>query len=65
MSWEEIAERPQEEVPERKTAIPYGGTRPTASHPWKQRYDGMPTQGTTKRPLRGAEVVLTSPCATP
>lgn len=65
MNWEEIAERPQKEVPERKTATPYGGTRPMASHPWKQRYDGMPTQGATKRPARGAEVVLTSSCATP
>jgi transposase len=65
MNWEEIAERPQKELPERKTATPYGGTRPMASHPWKQRYDGMPTQGATKRPARGAEVVLTSSCATP
>jgi len=65
--WEEIAERPQrvEVEPPRKVAIPYGGTPPTASHPWKQRYDGMQARGMAKRPLRGSEIALAAPCATP
>ncbi len=64
---EEIAVRPQQAEPEppHKAARPYGGTPPTASHPWKQRYDGMTTQGMAKRPLRGVEFVLASPCTTP
>jgi transposase len=51
--WKELAERPQRaDVDQpRQGAIPYGGTPPTASHPWKQRYDGMPVQGGTKRRL--------------
>ena len=60
--WKEIAERLQRVDPPRQVAIAYGGTPPTASHPWKQRYDGMPVQGGTKRPLRGSEIVLTPPC---
>jgi len=43
MQWEELAQRPQ---PPRATIAesksrPYGGTPPTASHPWKQSYQGM------------------------
>ncbi len=65
--WKEIAERPQRtEVDQpRKIAAPYGGTPPTASHPWKQRYDGMPEQRLAKHQIRGAEIVLTPPCAAP
>lgn len=67
LRWEEIAERPQpaEVKPTHKVAIPYGGTPPTASHPWKQRYDRMPSQGKARRPLSGPPIVLTAPCATP
>ena len=65
--WEEIAERPERaaEGQPRKVAQPYGGTPPKASHPWKQRYDGMPEQGTPRGPHWGSEVLLTAPCATP
>ena len=65
--WEEIAERPQRAEVEqpRKVAIPYGGTPPTASHPWKQRYDGMVARSAARRPLAGSEIVLAAPCATP
>jgi len=67
LSWKEIAERPQraEADQPRKVAIPYGGTPPTASHPWKQRYDGMPEQSLAKHQIRGAAIVLATPCATP
>jgi transposase len=67
VGWEEIAERPQraEAEPPRKVAIPHGGTPPTASHPWRQRYDGMPEQSLAKRQIRGSEIVLAAPCATP
>jgi transposase len=65
--WEEIAERtPRAEVDRpHKTAIPYGGTPPTASHPWKQRYDAMQVRGKAKRPLAGLAVVRSAPCVTP
>src|SRR6266516_1294106 len=52
--WKELAERPRADVDQPRQGaipIPYGGTPPTASHPWKQRYDGMPVQGGTKRRL--------------
>lgn len=64
--WEEIEERPQEAVVDqpRPVGIPYGGTPPTASHPWKQRYDGMPEQSLAKHQMRGSEIVLVAPCAT-
>jgi transposase len=67
VAWEEIAERPQptETDKSRKVAIPYGGTPPAASHPWKQRYDGMPEQSLAKHQIRGSEIVLAAPCATP
>jgi len=67
VDWEEIAERPQRaEVDQpRKIAIPYGGTPPKPSHPWKKRYDGMPEQSLAKHQIRGAEIVLAPPCATP
>ena len=43
VAWEEIAARPSAAQPDpvRQAARPYGGTPPTASHPWKQRYDAM------------------------
>jgi transposase len=65
--WEEIEERPQRAEGDQpsKVSVPYGGTPPTASHPWKQRYDGMQARGTAKRPPRAPEIVLTSPSATP
>ena len=67
LRWEEIAERPQPAVaaPARKVAIPYGGTPPTADHPWKQRYAGMQTPGSSKRPPGATETVLAIPSATP
>ena len=67
VDWKEIAERPQRaEVDQsRKVAIPYGGTPPTASHPWKQRYDGMQQQSLAKHQIRGAEIVMVAPRATP
>jgi transposase len=67
VGWEEIAERPQrEEVdPPRKVALPYDGTPPAATHPWKQRYDGMPEQSLAKHQIRGAGIVLAAPRATP
>ena len=67
LSWKEIAERPQraEADQPRKVAIPYGGTPPTASHPWKQRYDGMPEQSLAKHQIRGSAIPLAAPCATP
>jgi transposase len=67
LRWEEIADRPlRADVDEpAKVAIPYGGTPPTASHPWKQRYDGMQVRGAAKRPIRESAIVLATPCATP
>ena len=67
LRWKEIAERPQraEADQPRKVAIPYGGTPPTASHPWKQRYDGMPEQSLAKHQIRGSAILLAAPCATP
>jgi len=67
LSWKEMAERPQraEADQPRKVPIPYGGTPPAASHPWKQRYDGMPEQSLAKHQIRGAALVLATPCATP
>jgi hypothetical protein len=43
VAWEEIAERPRtaRAEPAHKVTKPYGGTPPTANHPWKQRYEGM------------------------
>ena len=43
VAWEEIAERPRtaRAEPAHKTTKPYGGTPPTANHPWKQLYEGM------------------------
>ena len=48
-----------------KVVIPYGGTPPTPSHPWNQRYDGMPEQSLAKHQIRGGEIVLVAPRATP
>jgi transposase len=63
VEWEEIEKRPQprQAEPPRKAAKPYGGTPPTANHPWKQRYDAMKVW----RPAVRAEIALASPCATP
>jgi hypothetical protein len=65
--WAEIAERPQraEADQPRKVAITRRGVPPAASHPWKQRYDGMPVQCLAKYQIRGSEIVLAAPCATP
>jgi hypothetical protein len=67
VGWKEIAERPQRaDVDQpRPMAVPYGGTPPTPSHPWKQRYDGMPEQSLAKHQIRGSGTVLVAPCATP
>jgi len=67
VGWQEIAERPQraDVGPPRQVALPYGGTPPTASHPWKQRYDRMPEQSLAKHQIRGSETVLATPYATP
>jgi hypothetical protein len=67
VDWEEIAERPQRAETEapHKVVIPYGGTLPAASHPWKQRYDRMPEQSLAKHQIRGAEIVMAAPRATP
>jgi len=67
VEWEEIAERPRPRATEapNKATKAYGGTPPTATHPWKQRYDGMSAWGVAKRPLRGSGIALAAPCATP
>jgi len=67
VSWTEIAERPQraEAAQPRKVATPYGGTPPTASHPWKQRYEGMQARGVARRPPTGPEIAAVPPCAMP
>jgi hypothetical protein len=43
MAWEELPERPKpsREVQAAKRSKPYGGTPPTANHPWKQRYQDI------------------------
>jgi transposase len=65
--WEEIAERPAPAGTEQphKVAVPYGGTPPTASHPWKQRYDGMKVRRTAGQPSSEAPIALAAPYATP
>ena len=62
VAWKEIAERPRPRAtePPRKTAKPYGGTPPTAGHPWKQRYDGMPVQSLLGRRSGQAPIALAS-----
>ncbi|MGH9783098.1 MAG: ISNCY family transposase [Terriglobia bacterium] len=67
VAWEEIAERPSAAQPDRvlPAARPYGGTPPTASHPWKQRYDAMKVWNRAGRSTEGAEIALASPCAPP
>lgn len=68
VAWEEITGRPSVAQPDpvRQAARPYGGTPPTASHPWKQRYDGMKVWNRARRrPAEGAEIALASPCAPP
>jgi hypothetical protein len=65
MKWEEQAERPQPNraVSEKKKSKPYGGTPPTASHPWKQTYQGMTTW---QRPVpESARIVPAAVSATP
>jgi transposase len=67
VAWEELAERPRPgdtEAP-RKAAKLYGGTPPTAGHPWKQRYDGMPTRSPLGRRSGQATSALASPYAPP
>jgi hypothetical protein len=67
VDWKEIAERPPraEKAEPHKIVIPYGGTPPAPSHPWKQRYAGMPEQSLAKHQIHGAEIVLAAPRATP
>jgi hypothetical protein len=59
VAWEEIAERPKEPQPDPllRAVRPYGGTPPTARHPWKQRYDGMKVWN-RGRPAEVAEIAL-------
>jgi len=67
MVWEEIAERPQRaeaDIP-RQVVIPHGGTPPAASHPWKQRYDGMPDQSLAKHQIRGSKLCWRLPALRP
>jgi hypothetical protein len=67
VAWEEIVERPpaaQLDLP-RQAAKPYGGTPPTASHPWKQRYDGMKVWNAMARHGEADEITGASPCASP
>lgn len=63
VAWEEIAERPQAAKPEptHKVTRPYGGTPPTANHPWKQRYDGMKVCRPPRPGLDEAEIALDLP----
>ncbi|MEE9162044.1 MAG: ISNCY family transposase [Candidatus Neomarinimicrobiota bacterium] len=63
VAWEQIAERPQAAKPEptHKVTRPYGGTPPTANHPWKQRYDGMKVCRPPRPGLDEAEIALDLP----
>jgi hypothetical protein len=63
VEWEEIVERPPPRAAEQpgKPAKAYGGTPPTANHPWKQRYETMKVW----RPPARVGLALASPCATP
>ena len=58
VDWREIAERPQraETAESNQVVIPYGGTPPAPSHPWKQRYAGMPDQSLAKHQIRGRKL---------
>ena len=65
--WAEIAERPQPAGAGQPhpVARPYGGTPPTASHPWKQRYDGMKVRGPVVLPSAEAPIAQAAPYAPP
>jgi hypothetical protein len=67
VAWEEIVERPQpaKAEPTHKVRKPYGGTPPTASHPWKQRYDGRKVWRPSGPGLSEAEIALASPALRP
>ena len=43
LQWEELADKPEprRETSAKKKSKPYGGTPPTAQHPWKQSYQEM------------------------
>jgi hypothetical protein len=43
VAWEQLTQRPEpsREVQAAKKTKPYGGTPPTPTHPWKQRYQEM------------------------
>jgi hypothetical protein len=43
LQWEELADKPEprRETSAEKKSKPYGGTPPTAQHPWKQSYQEM------------------------
>jgi len=63
VAWEEIAERPRAATAEttHKVTKPYGGTPPTANHPWKQRYLGMKVWRPLGPELNAAEIALGPP----
>jgi len=65
--WEEIAERPPKvKVDQARAATrPYGGTPPTPSHPWKQRYDGMRMPGAARLAASVTASALGAPAAAP
>jgi transposase len=58
VAWEEIAERPRTARAEaaHKVTKPYGGTPPTANHPWKRRYGGMKVWRAVEPGLEEAEI---------
>ena len=63
VAWEEIAGRPQAArvEPVHKVTKPYGGTPPTANHPWNQRYDGMKVWRPLGPGLSEAEIAMGLP----
>ena len=48
LAWEALVERPtaRQETSTKKKSKPYGGTPPTAQHPWKRSYQTMKARGT-------------------
>lgn len=64
VSWEELAARPEpkEKVTGPKKSKPYGGTPPTAEHPWKQAYQGMKVW---RAPAPGSGAILSAATSAP
>ena len=65
VTWEELAARPEprEKAADTKKSKPYGGTPPTAEHPWKQTYQGMRVQ---RVPVsRGGPILSAATSASP